>query len=66
MQAIIDAILQFFGTIDYVAIFILMTIESSVFPFPSEIVMIPAGISALGGHINPFIAVIVGGLGSVV
>ncbi len=66
MHAIIDQILHFFGTLGYLEIFILMTIESSVFPFPSEVVMIPAGVYAVGGNINPFLAVLVGGIGSVV
>ncbi|PID83890.1 DedA family protein [Candidatus Gracilibacteria bacterium] len=66
MHAIIDPILEFFGTLGYLDIFILMTIESSVFPFPSEIVMIPAGVYAASGNINPFLATLAGGLGSIV
>ncbi|MBP6981571.1 DedA family protein [Candidatus Gracilibacteria bacterium] len=65
MHAFISQILGFFQTIDYTAIFFLMTLESSIFPVPSELVMIPAGISALSGNIDPFLAIIVGGLGSV-
>ncbi|MBS9784063.1 DedA family protein [Candidatus Gracilibacteria bacterium] len=65
MYEIIEQIRQFFGDLSYLDIFILMTIESSVFPFPSEVVMIPAGVSAAQGSINPFLAVLIGGLGSV-
>ncbi len=65
MHAIIDQIVGYFGTLGYLDIFILMAIESSVFPFPSEVVMIPAGVYAVSGNINPFLAVLVGGLGSV-
>ena len=43
-----------------------MTLESSIFPVPSELVMIPAGVSAAGGHIDPVLATLVGGVGSVV
>ena len=43
-----------------------MTLESSIFPVPSELVMIPAGVSAAAGHIDPFLATLVGGIGSVV
>jgi membrane protein DedA with SNARE-associated domain len=41
-----------------------MTVESSIIPFPSEVVMIPAGISAANGNIDPFLATLVGWLGS--
>ena len=66
MHSLIDALFSFFSTIDYTAIFILMTLESSIFPVPSELVMIPAWVSAMGGHIDPVLATIVGGVGSVV
>lgn len=50
----------------YVEIFFLMALESSLFPVPSELVMIPAGYLAKGGALNPFLATLAGGSGSVV
>jgi membrane protein DedA with SNARE-associated domain len=49
----------------YFGIFLLVTIESSFIPFPSEIVMIPAGYLASIGKLNIYIAIILGILGSI-
>lgn len=49
----------------YLEIFCLMALESSLFPVPSELVMIPAGYLAKGGALNPFLATLAGGSGSV-
>jgi membrane protein DedA with SNARE-associated domain len=59
MQTFIDWVLSFVQEMDYITIFILMTIESSIIPFPSEVVMIPAGISAANGYIDPILATII-------
>ena len=48
LHSLIDSLINYFGTIGYLDIFILMTLESSIFPVPSELVMIPAGVSAVG------------------
>ncbi len=47
MHSLINTLMSYFGTIGYLDIFVLMTLESSIFPVPSELVMIPAGISAV-------------------
>ncbi len=53
------------GDMGYLGIFLLMFIESTFFPFPSEIIMIPAGYLAYQGEMNLYIVIVVGILGSV-
>ena len=53
------------GDMGYVGIFLLMFLESTFFPFPSEIIMIPAGYLAYQGEMNLYMVVLVGILGSV-
>lgn len=48
----------------YPGIFVLMMLESTFVPVPSELVMPPAGYAAAMGHMNGFIAVLMGTLGS--
>ena len=48
----------------YIWIFVLMTIESSFIPFPSEVVMIPAGYFAATGKIHFFLGLMAGLAGS--
>ncbi|MFA4999855.1 MAG: DedA family protein [Patescibacteria group bacterium] len=49
----------------YAGVGILMTIESSLFPFPSEIVVPPAAYLASRGEMNIFLIIIAGIVGSV-
>jgi len=48
----------------YAGIFVAMFLESSFFPFPSEVVMIPAGYLAFQGKMNILIAIFSGIAGS--
>jgi membrane protein DedA with SNARE-associated domain len=50
----------------YPGIIVLMAIESSVLPLPSELVMPPAGYLAAKGQMNGVLAVVAGTLGSVI
>jgi membrane protein DedA with SNARE-associated domain len=58
-------LVQYIGDMGYWGIFLLMFLESTFFPFPSEIIMIPAGYLAYKGEMNLYLVVIVGILGSV-
>lgn len=49
----------------YPGIVVLMAVESSVFPLPSELVMPPAGYLAAQGRMDPVLAVAAGTAGSV-
>jgi len=53
------------GDMGYWGIFLLMFLESTFFPFPSEIIMIPAGYLAYQGEMNIYMVILVGILGSV-
>ena len=52
------------GDMGYMGIFLLMFLESTFFPFPSEIIMIPAGYLAYQGEMNLYIVIFVGIFGS--
>lgn len=58
-------LLSVFGDLGYFGITVLMTIESSFLPFPSEVVMIPAGYLAHEGELNIFLVVLFGTIGAI-
>lgn len=61
---IINFILDTVGSLGYFGIFLMMFLESSFFPFPSEIVMIPASYLAYKGSLNIYLVIFLGILGS--
>lgn len=64
MNQIIHFIVDTIGSLGYTGIFLMMFLESSFFPFPSEVVMIPAGYLAYKGGMNMWLALLAGALGS--
>lgn len=61
----ISFLVNFIGVLGYPGIFILMFLESSFFPFPSEVVMIPAGYLAYQGKMNLILVIVIGVIGSI-
>ncbi len=64
MQVFQDWLAQWLAQLGYLEIFLLMALESSLFPVPSELVMIPAGYLASTGKLDPVLVVLTGGAGS--
>jgi membrane protein DedA with SNARE-associated domain len=64
MEAMVTYLVDTIGALGYFGIFALMFLESSFFPFPSEVVMVPAGYLAFKGDMNIFIVILMGILGS--
>jgi len=63
-EIILNYLVNFIEKIGYLGIFIGMALESSFFPMPSEIIMIPAGISAANGQMNIYLVILSGTGGS--
>jgi membrane protein DedA with SNARE-associated domain len=61
---IANTIVSYIGDMGYWGIFFLMFIESAFFPFPSEIIMIPAGYLAYKGDMNLYMVIFMGIAGS--
>ena len=64
LHIIIDFLVETISSLGYIGIFTLMFLESTFFPFPSEVVMIPAGYLAYKGDMNIYIVLLMGILGS--
>ena len=56
----------FINQCSYVGIFVLMALESMVFPIPSELVMPFAGFLIFSGHFDPVAVMLASSLGSIV
>ena len=59
-------ILSLFSSLDYLSVMILMAIESSFVPLPSEIVLPPAGWLVSIGELNLFGLIVVATIGSLI
>lgn len=64
MHALVNWLLITIGTLGYPGIFLLMAMESSVIPVPSELVMPPAGYLAQQGEMNMAVVILCGTIGS--
>jgi len=64
MHEIVDFLVNTIGSLGYFGIFALMFLESSFFPFPSEVVMIPAGYLAFKGDMSLTLVLVSGIFGS--
>jgi membrane protein DedA with SNARE-associated domain len=65
MQELLDFILATVANWGYLGIFIMMAIESTVLPLPSELVVIPAGYLAYKGGMSMAMILLTGTLGSI-
>ncbi len=52
------------GNLNYPTIFLLMLLESTVVPVPSELVVSPAAYHAAGGHLDVFLVILFATLGA--
>lgn len=66
MYEIIDWIVNTVSTLGYPGVFILMLLESSFIPFPSEVIMVPAGYLAFKGEMHLLLVILCGTLGSLI
>ncbi len=67
MGVIFESIVDWYmAHITYWSVFLLMAVESSFIPFPSEIVIPPAAYKAANGEMNIYLVVFAGTLGALV
>lgn len=64
MHALVQWLLDTIGIMGYPGIFLLMAMESSIIPVPSELIMPPAGYLAFQGKMNIGAVILCGTLGS--
>lgn len=66
MHVLVQWLLDTIGAMGYPGIILLMAMESSIIPVPSELVMPPAGYLAYQGKMNVGVVILCGTLGSLV
>ena len=66
IHEVVTWLINTIGAMGYPGIFLLMAMESSVIPIPSELVMPPAGYLAQRGEMNMAVAILSGTAGSLV
>lgn len=65
IHSTIEILISFINQIGYLGIFIGMFLESTLVPVPSELIMIPAGLSAANGTMSLSLVIIFGLFGNV-
>ncbi|MBW2988590.1 DedA family protein [Candidatus Woesearchaeota archaeon] len=65
LKQLVTWLVQTIGSLGYLGIIALMFLESSFFPFPSEVVIIPAGYLASKGEMALWLVILAGIIGSV-
>jgi len=66
LHAVITWLVDTIGVLGYPGIILLMALESSFFPFPSEVVMVPAGFLAHEGKMSFPLIILCGIFGSLI
>lgn len=64
IKLLVESLVSATGVIGYVGVFLFMALESSFFPFPSEVVLVPAGVLVARGEMNFAGVLLAGTLGS--
>lgn len=65
LAIIVKFLVDTVGKLGYAGVFLLMAVESSFFPFPSEVVVPPAGYLASQGEMNLLLVILFAVLGSI-
>jgi membrane protein DedA with SNARE-associated domain len=66
ISSIIEFFVELISSLGYPGIFLGMVIESSFFPFPSEVILPPAGVLIARGEMTIFLVLLFATLGSIV
>lgn len=66
LHSLVDAVVGFVEGWGYFGIFVMMSVESSLVPFPSEVAMIPAGYLVAQGKMSAVLALLAAIAGSLI